>query len=156
MNRDDLNGRQRHRGGAGKSAPVTKHTTKGFQLEVLDKLGEMNRLSESLDESWSKKLEAVRDQRTLKFDSRTLIAVGAIALSVTGYVIQEAGSSARQASEIESTKARVMSLEQLATTNTESRVRTEIQLGELRDGMAEIKALLQSNDVAGKKFAARK
>jgi len=54
----------------------------------------------------------------VKFDSRTLIALGAVALSVAGYVIQDARNTARQESEIETTKARVVTLEQMGTTNT--------------------------------------
>lgn len=103
----------------------------------------METLAGSLDESWSKQLEAVREQRFLKFDSRTLIALAAIALSVAGYFVEDARNSA--------TKARVMRLEQIAATNTEGRIRTEVQLGELRDGQAEIKALIQAHDRASKR-----
>ena len=151
MNEDNLLSRQRHRGGAEKTAPAAQYTAKDFQLEVLDKLAEMQSLSESLEESWNKKLEAVRDQRLLKFDSRALIAMGAIALSVTGYVIQDARNAARQDSEIEATQARVVRLEQIAATNTEARIRTEVQLGELRSGQDEIKTLIQEHDSASRK-----
>ena len=148
---DDYAGRARHRSGADKGAIATQYTAKDFQLEVLGRLGEMQDVTESLEESWNKKLEAVRDQRLLKFDSRTLLALGAIALSLAGYVIQDARNSAKQDSEIEATKARVMRLEQIAATNTEARIRTEVQLGELRDGQAEIKALIEAHDRASKK-----
>jgi hypothetical protein len=87
----------------------------------------------------------------VKFDSRALVALAAVALSVAGYVIQEARNTARQDSEIEATTARVMRLEQIAATNTEARIRTEVQLGELRDGQAEIKALIQTHDGGSKK-----
>ncbi len=146
----------RNRGGAEKTAAVAQYTAKDFQLEVLGKLAEVQSLAESLDASWDRKLEAVREQRLLKFDTRTLIALGAIALSITGYVVQDARNTARQDNEIESTKARVMRLEQIAATNTEGRIRTEVQLGELRDGQAEIKALIQAHDEAGREEAARK
>jgi hypothetical protein len=151
MNEDNLLSRQRNRGGAEKPAPVAQYTAKDFQLEVLDKLAEMQGLTESLEESWSNKLEAVREQRLLKFDSRALIALAAIALSVTGYVIQDARNAARQDSEIEATKARVVRLEQISATNTEARIRTEVQLGELRSGQEEIKALIQVHDSASRK-----
>ena len=127
-----------------------------FQLEVLGKLAEVQNLAESLDASWDRKLEAVREQRLLKFDTRTLIALGAIALSLSGYVIQDARNTARQDSEIEATKARVVRLEQIAATNTEGRIRTEVELGELRDGQAEIKALIRAHDDASMKVAVRK
>lgn len=156
MNEDSALSRQRHRGGVERSSPVVPYTAKDFQLEVLSKLGEMESRAESLEESWSGKLEAIREQRLLKFDSRTLMALGAIALSIAGYVIQDARSAARQESEIDATKARVMRLEQIAATNTEARIRTEVELGELRDGQAEIKALIQAHDSATKKASSRK
>ncbi|HWJ17702.1 MAG TPA: hypothetical protein VNR65_03135 [Geobacterales bacterium] len=143
----------RNRGGAEKTAPVTQYTAKDFQLEVLGKLAEVQNLAESLDGSWNRKLEAVREQQLLKFDTRTLIAIGAIALSISGYVIQGARNSARQDTEIEATKARVVRLEQIAATNTEGRIRTEVQLVGLRDGQAEIKALIQAHDAANRKGA---
>jgi hypothetical protein len=129
------------------------YTAKDFQLDVLDRLEEMHELAQSLDDSWAKKLEGVKEQRLLKFDSRTLIALGAIVLSVAGYVIQDARSAARQDAELESTKARVVRLEQIAATNTEGRIRTEVQLGELREGQNEIKALIRAHDSTSKKAA---
>ena len=154
MSEDVFQGRQRHRGGVEKPAPVV-YTAKDFQLEVLGRLAEMQSLAESLEETWDRKLEAVKDQRLLKFDSRVLIALGAIALSVTGYVIQEARSTARQDSELETTKARVMRLEQIAAINTEARIKTEVQLGELREGQTEIKTLIQAQAIASKKIPTR-
>jgi len=148
--------RQRHRAGGERPAAVNQYTAKDFQLEVLVKLAEVQSLAESMEESWNKKLEAVKEQRLLKFDSRTLIALGAVALSMTGYVIQDARNSARQDSEIEATKARVVRLEQIAATNTEARIRTEVELGELRQGQDEIKAMILAHDSASKKAAPQK
>jgi hypothetical protein len=139
-----------------RSAGTVPYSAKDFQLEVLDRLEEMRAFSEALDEGWDKKLAEVKEQRLLKFDSRTLIALGALALSITGYVIQDARNTARQDSELEATKARVQRLEQIATTNTEARIRTEVQLGELRDGQNEIKALIQAHDSASRKVGGRK
>ena len=153
MSGEPFQSRQR-RGGVEKAAPV-QYTAKDFQLEVLDRLAEMQSVAESLEESWNQKLEAVKDQRLVKFDSRALIALGAIALSVTGYVIQEARNTARQDSEIETTKTRVMHLEQIAATNTEARIRTEVQLVELREGQTEIKTLIQAQAVVSKKLSPR-
>lgn len=133
-----------------------QYTAKDFQLEVLDRLEEMQDFAESLDESWNKKLEVVREQRLLKFDSRTLIALGALALSITAYAFQDARNTARQDSEIETTKARVLRLEQIAATNTEGRIRTEVQLNELREGQNEIKSMIVAHDSASKKAAGRK
>ena len=154
MSEDTFQSRQRHRGSVEKPAPM-QYTAKDFQLEVLGKLAEVQSLGESLEEAWDQKLEAVKDQRLVKFDSRALIALGAIALSVTGYVIQEARNAARQDSEIETTKARVVRLEQIAAINTEARIKTEVQLGELREGQTEIKTLIQSQAIASKKIPAR-
>jgi soluble cytochrome b562 len=146
--------RQRHREAVERSTPSVQYTAKDFQLEVLDRLEEMQAFAESLETSWNRKLEVVREQRLLKFDSRTLIALAAIALSVAGYVIEDARSTSRQDAEIEATKARVLRLEQIAATNTEARIRTEVQLGELRDGQNEIKSLIQAHDRAGQKGSA--
>ena len=139
-----------------RSAASVPYNAKDFQLEVLDRLEEMRSFAEALDHSWDKKLQAVKEQRLLKFDSRTLIALGALALSIVAYVIQDARNTARQDSEIEATKTRVMRLEQIAATNTEARIRTEVQLGELRDGQNEIKALIQAHDSASRKAGVRK
>jgi len=147
--------RQRHRVGGEKAGPGVQYTAKDFQLEVLGKLAEVQSLAESMEESWEKKLEAVREQRLLKFDSRTLIALGAVALSVAGYIVQDARNSARLDSEIEATKARVIRLEQIAATNTEARIRTEVQLGELREGQDEIKAMIQAHDSASRKVVSK-
>jgi hypothetical protein len=66
MNDDCVGGRPRQRSGMEKAGPGVQYTTKDFQLEVLAKLGEMQNLTESLEEAWGKKLEAVREQRLLK------------------------------------------------------------------------------------------
>ena len=148
--------KQRHRGSLDRPAVGIPYSAKDFQLEVLDRLEEMRSFAEALDQSWDRKLQAVKEQRLLKLDSRTLIALGALALSIGAYVIQDARNSAKQDSEIEATKARVMRLEQIATTKTEARIRTEVQLGELRDGQNEIKTLIQAHDSASRKVGGRK
>ena len=153
MNGASVLGKPRHHESVDQQTAPPQYTAKDFQLEVLSKLGEMESFAGSLEESWSKQLEAVREQRLLKFDSRTLIALAAIALSVAGYVVEDARNSARLDSEIEATRARVIRLEQIAATNTEGRIRMEVQLGELRDGQAEIKAMIQAHDRASKKVA---
>ena len=152
---DDNNMRTR-RAVTERSAAGIPYNAKDFQLEVLDRLEEMRSFAEALDHSWDKKLQAVKEQRLLKFDSRTLIALGALALSIGAYVMQDARNTARQDSEIDATKARVQRLEQIAATNTEARIRTEVQLGELRDGQNEIKALIQAHDNSSRKVGPRK
>lgn len=148
--------RQRQREPGDKSASAIPYTAKDFQLEVLDRLQEMQSFAEALQVTWDRKLEAVKEQRLVKFDSRTLIALGALALSIAGYVIQSAGNAARQDTEIEATKARVQRLEQIAATNTEARIRTEVELGQLHDGQNEIKALIEAHDTASRGRAAKK
>ena len=132
------------------------YSAKDFQLEVLDRLEEMQNFAQSLEASWEKKFEAAKEQRLVKFESRTLIALAAIALSIAGYVIENARNISRQDAEIESTKARVLRLEQIASTNTEARIRTEVQLSELRDGQNEIKAMLQAHDSGSRKGSAKR
>ena len=48
----------------------SQYSAKDFQLEVLDRLAEVQDFAASLEQSWEKKLEAVKEQRLLKFDSR--------------------------------------------------------------------------------------
>jgi soluble cytochrome b562 len=151
MNEENVISRQRHRASVEKAAPAVPYTTKDFQLEVLDKLSEVQDMAGLLEKSWRDEIKGIREQRLLKFDSRTLVALGAVALSITGYVIQDARNTARQDSEIEATKARVVRLEQIAATNTEGRIRTEAELEELREGQAEIKAMIQAHDSASRK-----
>ena len=150
MNEENLL-RQRHRTGVEKPALAVPYTAKDFQLEVLGKLSEMQDMAGLLEKSWRDEIKGVREQRLLKFDSRTLVALGAVALSISGYVIQDARNTARQDSEIEATKARVVRLEQIAATNTEGRIRTEAELEELREGQAEIKAMIQAHDSASRR-----
>ena len=59
-----------------KPSTGAQYTAKDFQLEVLDKLAEVQRLAGSLEISWNNKLAAAKEQRLVKFDSRTLIALG--------------------------------------------------------------------------------
>jgi hypothetical protein len=147
---EDYSERARHPS-ADKKVETAQYTAKDFQLEVLGRLGEMQDATAALEESWNKKLESFREQRSLTFDSRTLLALGALVLSTAGYVIEDARNGAKQASEIEATKARVVLLEQIAATNSEVRIRTEVQLSELRDVQVQIKTLIQAHDKAGKK-----
>jgi CRP-like cAMP-binding protein len=156
MNEDELAERGRV-GSAGKGARAGFYTAKDFQLEVLGQLEEMHALTEALQESLANELKKNEEpNRLLRFDGRTLVAVGAIALSLTGYVLQDARNSSKRDAEIETTKARVTTLEGIAATNTEGRIRTEVQLGELRQGQEEIKAMIAAHDLATKKALPQK
>jgi len=150
MSEENLLNRLRSRA-AEKANAGTQYTTKDFQLEVLGQLSELQNLAAAMEQNWREELKAIKDQRLLKFDSRTLVALGAIALSITGYIVQDARNTARQDSEIESTKARVVRLEQIAATNTEGRIRTEEELAKLREGQAEIKVMIEAHDSATRK-----
>ena len=148
MNEDDfLLGKQRE-----KPARTGPYTAKDFQLEVLGQLAEMQALTQSLQESFQSRLREDHDHnRLLRFDGRTLVAIGAIALSLTGYVLQDARNTTRRDAEIETTKARVTRAEEIAAINTEGRIRTEIQLIELREGLAEIKHMIEGRNGGTKK-----
>ena len=154
MNEDDIAGKQRTIAGGAKQSRIVPYSAKDFQFEVLGQLAEMQSLTEALQESLRSEIRTStnKDQsRLLRFDGRTLIAIGAIALSITGYVLQDARNSSKRDAEIETMKARVTRLEEIATTNTEGRIRTEVQLGELRDGQLEIKNMIQAHDAGHKK-----
>ncbi len=155
MSEENLLNRLRSRSGE-KTGAGAQYTTKDFQLEVLGQLAELQSLAEATRKNWSDELKGIKDQRLLKFDSRTLVALGAIALSISGYVVQDARNTARQDSEIEATKARVVRLEQVAATNTEGRIRMEEELTKLHEGQAEIKAMIQAHDNASRKSHSEK
>jgi hypothetical protein len=150
MSEESLLNRLRSRA-VGEKAAAAQYTAKDFQLEVLGQLAELHHLTEEMQQSWGEELKAIKDQRLLKFDTRTLVALGAIALSISGYVLQDARNTARQDSDIESTKARVLRLEQIAAANTEGRIRTEEELTKLHEGQAEIKAMIEAHDSASRK-----
>lgn len=150
MSEESLLNRLRSRSVPEKSTGA-QYTAKDFQLEVLGQLAKLQQHTEAMQESWGEELKAIKDQRLLKFDSRTLVALGAVALSISGYVVQDARNTARQDSEIESTKARVVRLEQVAAANTEGRIRSEEELTKLHEGQAEIKALIEAHDSASRK-----
>jgi len=153
MNEDEFV--ERARGGKGTRA--VPYTAKDFQLEVLGQLAEVQTLTESLQESLAGELKKSQEtSRLLRFDGRTLVAIGAIALSLTGYVLQDARNSTRREAELESMKARVTSLERIAATNTEGRIRTEVELSELRQGQEEIKAMIAAHALATKNPASGK
>jgi hypothetical protein len=142
--------------GMRQARPVS-YTTKDFQLEVLGQLSEVQDLTESLREAFTREMKAKQEEsKLLRFDGRTLTAVGAIALSLTGYILQDARNTSRRDAEIETMKARVVRLEEIAATNTEGRVRMEVQLSELREGQEEIKRMLEAHDVASRKMMPKK
>lgn len=145
MSEESLLTRLRSRSVAEKVS-AAQYTAKDFQLEVLGQLAELQTLHEAMQKSWVEELKAIKEQRLLKFDSRTLVALGAIALSISGYVVQDARNTARQDSEIAATKARVVRLEEATATNTEGRIRNEEELTKLREEQAEIKTMIEARD----------
>jgi hypothetical protein len=156
MNGDELLGSMRAASDGAKQTRGVPYTTKDFQLEVLGQLAEMHEMTEALREAVADELGRTQEQgKRLPFDGRTLVAIGAIALSLTGYVLQDARNTSTRDATIETTKARVANLERIAETNTEGRIRGEVQLGELRDGQAELKRMIEQHDSAIKPSAKR-
>lgn len=130
------------RGVAGRRPLVVRQEENGFQLEVLERLERLEALSEPTRDNST----TTGERNVPKVDLKVLVAMGAIALSVTGYVIEDARNSSRQDSEIEATEVRVSNLEKIAASNTEARIRNEVELGELHEGQAEIKHMLQQHE----------
>jgi hypothetical protein len=103
-------------------------------------------VTEALDRAIRNEISATREHSNLlRFDGRTLVAIGAIALSLTGYALQDARNSSRRDAEIETTKARVNTVERIEEANTEGRIKMQVQLDELHDGQAEIKGAMQGS-----------
>jgi hypothetical protein len=156
MNEDEFLERPRAASGA-KQTRTTGYTSKDFQLEVLRELEELRALAESLLDAQANELKKEGEtSRLLRFDGRTLVAIGAIALSLTGYVLQDARNSSKRDADIETTKARVTNLEKVEAANTEGRIRAEVEMGELAAGQNEIKVMLQWREKGSKGAAARK
>jgi hypothetical protein len=135
--------RPRQRPGVGRQPLVVRHAEENDQMDgVLERLA---RLETTAEPSVGTR-EPADERRLARLDARTIAAVAAILLSIAGYVIQDARNTSRQDAEIESAKARLVNLERIAATNTEARVRSEVELEELRQGQAEIKDLLRAHE----------
>lgn len=138
-------------GASGVKDTRVAYTTKDFQLEVLEQLAEVQLLTQSLQESLAAQLKEKDRPELLRFDGRTLVAIGAIALSLTGYVLQDARNSTKRDAEIESNAARVADLERTAAANTEGRIKIQAELEELREGQGEIRTMIQAHMNASKR-----
>jgi hypothetical protein len=143
----------KNRIGSGKRALVVRNMEDNGQLADMSE--RLERL-ENASNSSTNVTEARADRGTTRFDLRTLVAIGAILLSITGYVIEDARNTSRQDAEIETTKVRVTNLEKIASANTEARIRTEVQLGELKEGQNEIKQMLRAHDDQTQKILHKK
>lgn len=151
MTSDELAGSMRTGGVGTKTTRAVPYSSKDFQLEILGQLAEMQEMTEALRELVAHEVRSNEERsKRLPFDGRTLVAVGALALSITGYILQDARNTSRRDAEIETTKTRVTHLEEVGATNTEARVRTEVELGELREGQAEIKRMIAQHDSSSK------
>jgi hypothetical protein len=149
MNDDEL---LRPRQPGARQVRPTQYTARDFQLEVLDRLSDTQAVTEASQEAWRNELKLLRELNSpLKFDPRTLVALGAVALSLTGYALQDARNASKRDAEIEAMKVRVTHLEQIAATNTEARIRTEVQLDDLREGQSEIKQMIEERYSGAKK-----
>jgi hypothetical protein len=156
MNDDESPGGQKLTAGL-RPPRAVPYTAKDFQLEILGQMAEMQALTQALQESLTEELKKHREEsKLLRFDGRTLVAIGAIALSLTGYVLQDARNTTRRDADIEATKARVSALERISEVNTDGRIKTEVELSNLRQGQVEIKASIQARDRAGKKALEQK
>lgn len=140
---NDTQSRRRPRAGSSKQALVVRQADDDHQLE--DMLERIENLEAGPKPSSHEKNDRNAAPST-RFELKTMVAIAAILLSITGYVIEDARNTSRQDAEIESTQVRVSNLEKIASANTEARIRTEVQLGELREGQQEIKAMLRAHD----------
>ena len=140
---ETLVSRPRQRAATGKQQLVVRGAPDDSQPDVLDKLTHVENSLASV-EAELRAIKASRDSK--RWDARTLVTIVAIALSIAGYVIQDARNSSRQDAEIEGMRVRIVNLEGIATANTEARIRTEVELKGLREGQEEIKRLLQQHD----------
>lgn len=138
---------------SGKRALVVRNVEDNGQLA--DMLERLERV-ENVSNSSTNLTEVPADRGTTRFDLRTMVAIAAILLSITGYVIEEARNTSRQDAEIESTNVRVTNLEKIASANTEARIRTEVELGELKEGQGEIKQMLRAHDDQTQKILHKK
>jgi hypothetical protein len=85
MSQNELTEAARPAGSATRQARPASYTAKDFQLEVLGQLAEVQALTESLQEAFTREMKQKQEEsKLLRFDGRTLTAVGAIALSLTG------------------------------------------------------------------------
>jgi hypothetical protein len=117
----------------------------GDDCQLDDVVERVERL-ENTERSLAIRAKTSERREATTFDLRTMIAIAAILLSMTGYVIEDARNTSRQDAEIEATKVRVTNLEKIANANTEARIRTEVELGELKEGQNEIKQMLRAHD----------
>jgi hypothetical protein len=136
-----------------KQARVGPYTTRDFQLDVLGQLEEVRTTTQALQQSVTGLKKNQEQSRLLRFDGRTLVAIGALALSLTVYMLQDARNMSRRDADIETTKARVKTLEGIAEVNTEGRIKAEVELEELREGQVEIKELIRGRESGGKKVS---
>ena len=134
-----------------KQSLVARQTEVNLESEILKVLKEMKLCN-------CEQPVPLNGARTVRsgFDVKAIVAICAIVLSIAGYVIQDARNSSRQDAQIEMTNARLTSLERISSTNTEGRIRTEVQLGELREGQMEIKRMLEEHDLDSKKVSWQK
>ncbi len=141
----DVQGRAKERANFAKQPLVVRHSEQESQL---DDLGERLARLEEMTNATRTSVKAASDNvQATRLDGKALVALGAIMLSIAGYVIQDARNTAREDAEIAATVLRVSNLEKIAAANTEARVRSEVELDELRQGQAEIKDLLRTHNL---------
>jgi hypothetical protein len=140
----DVQGRAKERASFARQPLVVRHSE---QESELGDFGErLQRLEEMTNAMRSPARPAPENKQSTRLDGKALVALGAIMLSIAGYVIQDARNTSRQDTDMEATKIRLTNLEKIAATNTESRIRSEVELSELRRGQAEIKDMLRAHE----------
>jgi hypothetical protein len=126
-----------------RQALVVRPAEQDSPREVLDKLAHLEASLTSVKGD----LGVVKSRgEARKLDARTVAALGAIVLSIAGYVIQDARNTSRLDAEIEMSKTRIANIERVVTANAEARIRTEMELKALREGQDQIRLLLERHD----------
>jgi hypothetical protein len=139
----NITSQSRPQSNSGERSLVVRHAEDKSELE--DVLQRLERLEKAPETPLTASRKAEHGEAS-RFDLRTMAAVAAILLSMAGYVVEDARNTSRQDAEIESTKVRVTNLEKIANANTEARIRTEVQLGELKEGQSEIKQMIRAHE----------
>jgi hypothetical protein len=150
---DPVLNKPRQRASSGKQPLVVRGAREDSLPEILDKLSQLESSLASVKED----LKAVTSRgESKKLGIQTLVALTAVALSIAGYVIQDARNASRQDTEIESAKARLAVVERIQAVNTEGRIRMEVELQQLRQGQEEIKRMLERHDIQTRNMVRQK
>jgi len=104
---NDFRSQSRQRASSGKQSLVVRHADEKQQMD--DVLERLERL-ESVSKPPGNEPKDGEHSPAIKFDLKTIVAICAIFLSMTGYVIEDARNTSRQDAEIESSKMLVSNI----------------------------------------------